>query len=116
MRRLNKEVADSPTWDEYTRTVRRGIVLNMVETRRPDPDEQKILTPIGPPTRPSRPVSASPTGSRRGARVIETRRNWPAGPVPEQLRNPPRWPWTPRWWHGGAGAPQHGPSRPGSRL
>ncbi len=45
VRRLNKEVADSLTWDEYTRTVRRGIVLNMVETRRPDPDEQKILTP-----------------------------------------------------------------------
>ena len=45
VRRLNKEVADELSWDEYTRTVRRGLVLNMVEQRQPGPDEQKITTP-----------------------------------------------------------------------
>ncbi len=45
VRRLNKEVADDLSWDEYTRTVRRGIVLNMVEQRQPGADEQKIQTP-----------------------------------------------------------------------
>ena len=44
VRRLNKEVADELRWDEYTRTVRRGLVLNMVEQRQPGPDEQKITT------------------------------------------------------------------------
>ncbi len=45
VRRLNKEVADDLSWDEYTRTVRRGLILNMVEQRQPGPDEQKIQTP-----------------------------------------------------------------------
>jgi hypothetical protein len=45
VRRLNKEVASSLSWDEYTRTVRRGLVLNMVEQRRPDPGELRIQTP-----------------------------------------------------------------------
>ncbi len=44
VRRLNKEVAGDLTWDEYTRTVRRGLVLShgraaQTRTRRgPDPD------------------------------------------------------------------------------
>lgn len=45
VRRLNKEVADDLSWDEYTRTVRRGLVLNMVEQRQPGAGEQKIHTP-----------------------------------------------------------------------
>ncbi|HQR80156.1 MAG TPA: hypothetical protein PLT68_08055, partial [Actinomycetota bacterium] len=45
VRRLNKEVASELTWDQYTRTVRRGLILNMVEKRRPEPDEARIETP-----------------------------------------------------------------------
>lgn len=45
VRRLNKEVAGELTWDQYTRTVRRGLILNMVEKRRPEPDEARIETP-----------------------------------------------------------------------
>lgn len=45
VRRLNKEVADELTWDDYVRTVRRGLVLTMVESRQPGPDESRILTP-----------------------------------------------------------------------
>lgn len=45
VRRVNKEVADELTWDEYTRTVRRGLVLSMVEQRRPAKDEARIRTP-----------------------------------------------------------------------
>jgi hypothetical protein len=45
VRRLNKEVAGDLTWDEYTRTVRRGLVLTMVEQRTPEPDEARIQTP-----------------------------------------------------------------------
>lgn len=45
VRLLNKEVARELSWDEYTDTVRRGLVLNMVEQRRPAPDEARIQTP-----------------------------------------------------------------------
>ncbi len=45
VRRVNKEVADELSWDEYTRTVRRGLVLSMVEQRRPPKDEERIRTP-----------------------------------------------------------------------
>ena len=45
VRLLNKDVAGDLTWDEYTRTVRRGLVLSMVEQRRPAADEPRIVTP-----------------------------------------------------------------------
>ena len=45
VRRLNKEVAGDLTWDEYTRTVRRGLVLTMVEQRKPEPDEARDPDP-----------------------------------------------------------------------
>lgn len=45
VRRLNKEIAGELTWDQYTRTVRRGLILNMVEKRRPEPGEARIETP-----------------------------------------------------------------------
>jgi len=45
VRRLNKEVTGELTWGQYTRTVRKGLVLNMVEKRRPEPGEPRIETP-----------------------------------------------------------------------
>ena len=48
--------------------MRRGIVLNMVETRRPDPDEQKILTPDWAADKASRTGQRFADGSRPVAR------------------------------------------------
>jgi len=45
VRRLNKELAGQMTWDEYTVMVRRALILNMVEKRRPGADEPRIQTP-----------------------------------------------------------------------
>lgn len=45
VRRLNKELAGQMSWDEYTALVRRALILNMVEKRRPNPDEARIQTP-----------------------------------------------------------------------
>ena len=45
LRRLNKEVADELTWDQYATKVREGIVLTMVETRKPPAEEPRIQTP-----------------------------------------------------------------------
>ena len=45
VRRLNKELAGQMSWDEYTVMVRRAMILNMVEKRRPAADEPRIQTP-----------------------------------------------------------------------
>lgn len=45
VRRLNKELAGQMSWDEYTVMVRRAMILNMVEKRRPAADEARIQTP-----------------------------------------------------------------------
>ncbi len=45
VRRLNKELAGQMSWDEYTVMVRRAMILNMVEKRRPAADEPRIETP-----------------------------------------------------------------------
>ncbi|MEZ5186666.1 MAG: hypothetical protein R2720_13050 [Candidatus Nanopelagicales bacterium] len=45
VRRLNKELAGQMSWDEYTVMVRRALILNMVEKRRPHADEPRIKTP-----------------------------------------------------------------------
>lgn len=45
VRQLNKELAGQMTWDEYTVMVRRALILNMVEKRRPGADEPRIQTP-----------------------------------------------------------------------
>lgn len=45
VRRLNKELAGSMNWEEFSSLVRRNVVLNMVEKRRPEADEQKLQTP-----------------------------------------------------------------------
>jgi hypothetical protein len=45
VRRLNKELAGQMSWDEYTAMVRRALILNMVEKRRPPADEPRIQTP-----------------------------------------------------------------------
>ena len=64
VRSLNKELAGQMSWDEYTVMVRRALILNMVEKRRPAADEPRIQTPNGPPTRPRSTASGSP-GHRR---------------------------------------------------
>ncbi len=45
VRQLNKELSGQMSWDEYTVMVRRALILNMVEKRRPGSDEAKIVTP-----------------------------------------------------------------------
>lgn len=45
LRRLNKQVAEELTWDQYATKVREGIVLTMVESRKPPADEPRIQTP-----------------------------------------------------------------------
>lgn len=45
VRRLNKELSGQMSWDEYTVMVRRALILNMVEQRRPASDEPRIVTP-----------------------------------------------------------------------
>ncbi len=45
VRRLNKELSGQMSWDEYTVMVRRALILNMVEKRRPAADEPRIQTP-----------------------------------------------------------------------
>ncbi len=45
VRRLNKELSGQMSWDEYTVMVRRAMMLNMVEKRRPAADEPRIQTP-----------------------------------------------------------------------
>lgn len=45
VRRLNIELTSDMSWDEFNSLVRRGLVLNMVENRRPAPDEEKLATP-----------------------------------------------------------------------
>lgn len=45
VRQLNKELSGQMSWDEYTVMVRRALILNMVENRRPASDEAKIVTP-----------------------------------------------------------------------
>jgi hypothetical protein len=45
VRSLNKELAGQMSWDEYTVMVRRALILNMVEKRRPAADEPRIQTP-----------------------------------------------------------------------
>ena len=45
VRQINKAVVDELSWEDYLRIVRRGLVLSMVEERRPEPDEAKIVTP-----------------------------------------------------------------------
>lgn len=45
VRRLNKELSGQMSWDEYTVMVRRAMILNMVEKRRPAADEPRIQTP-----------------------------------------------------------------------
>ena len=45
VRQLNKELSGRMSWDEYTVMVRRALILNMVENRRPASDEPKIVTP-----------------------------------------------------------------------
>ena len=46
VRRLNKELAGQMSWDEYTVMVRRAMILNRVEKRRPAADEIDHLRPI----------------------------------------------------------------------
>lgn len=45
VRRLNKELVGAMNWEEFSSLVRRGVVLNMVERRRPGADEAKLQTP-----------------------------------------------------------------------
>ena len=45
VRRLNKELAGAMNWREFSSLVRRGVVLNMVDSRTPAPDEEKVQTP-----------------------------------------------------------------------
>jgi hypothetical protein len=45
VRQINKSVVDELSWEDYLRIVRRGLVLSMVEERRPQPDEARIVTP-----------------------------------------------------------------------
>ena len=43
--RLNKRVKKQLQWADYVRLVRRGVALQMVEGREPDPDEPRLATP-----------------------------------------------------------------------
>lgn len=43
--RLNKQVKKQMQWTDYVRLVRRGVALQMVEGRTPDPHEPKLVTP-----------------------------------------------------------------------
>lgn len=45
IRRLNKQLAGTMNWAEFSSIVRRGVVMNMVENRRPEADEAKLQTP-----------------------------------------------------------------------
>ncbi len=45
VRRLNKNLVGTMNWDEFSGLVRRGLVLNMVEKRRPASGEARLETP-----------------------------------------------------------------------
>lgn len=45
VRRLNKALVGVMNWQEFNKLVRRGVVLSMVENRKPGPDEAKAQTP-----------------------------------------------------------------------
>ena len=72
------------SWDEYTVMVRRALILNMVEKRRPAADEPRIQTPNGPPTRPRSTASGSPRASPNSVQVIGD----PADPPCDRDRDP----------------------------
>lgn len=42
---LNKRVKKQMQWTDYVQLVRRGVALNMVESREPDPGEPRLSTP-----------------------------------------------------------------------
>ena len=45
LRKINADVAPEMQWPEYRMLIRRGLIKGMVETRSPEPDEPKLLTP-----------------------------------------------------------------------
>ncbi len=45
LRKINADVAPEMQWPEYRMLIRRGLIKGMVETRTPEPDEPKLLTP-----------------------------------------------------------------------
>lgn len=99
VRQLNKELSGRMSWDEYTVMVRRALILNMVENRRPASDEPKIVTPEwAAQPRPRNSASSSAKGiAELGVNVIGDPADLALRPRAAASDEPGCFPSTPLW-------------------